>query len=245
MSRFLALPLLLVAAPVHAADPASGQMYLDFVRKQAAELRAKDKPPATLEELKPRNDELRKNLLAAWGGFPETSCPLEPKSHGELKRDGYRVEKITFQTRPGIRMTANLYLPDKKGKLPAILMVHGHWKGAKQDPVVQSRCIGAAKLGYVVLCVDAFGAGERAIGTALGEYHGEMTAATLIPVGLPLSGLQVYENMRALDYLLTRPEVDGERIGITGASGGGNQTMYAGAFDTRFKCVVPVCSVGH
>src|SRR6185312_11147243 len=129
-----------------------------------------------------------------------------------------------------------------KGKLPSILMVHGHWPGAKQDPVVQSRCIGAVKLGYVALVVDAFGAGERGVGTKLGEYHGDMTAATLLPVGLPLSGLQVYENMRAVDYLLTRPEVDKDRLGITGASGGGNQTMYAGAFDTRFKCVVPVCS---
>ncbi|HEY1380237.1 MAG TPA: acetylxylan esterase, partial [Gemmataceae bacterium] len=158
---------------------------------------------------------------------------------------GYRVEKVTFQTRPGIRMTANLYLPDKKGRLPAILHVHGHWKGAKQDPVVQARCIGAAKLGFFVLCVDAFGAGERGVGTALGEYHGDMTAATLLPVGLPLSGLQVYENMRAVDYLQSRPEVDSDRIGITGASGGGNQTMYAGAFDDRLKCVVPVCAVGN
>jgi dienelactone hydrolase len=71
-----------------------------------------------------------------------------------------------------------------------------------------------------------------------------MVGATLLPIGLPLSGLQVYENMRAVDYLLTRPEVDGSRLGITGASGGGNQTMYAGAFDERFKAVVPVCSVG-
>src|SRR6185295_13722018 len=68
---------------------------------------------------------------------------------------------------------------------------------------------------------------------------------TLLPVGLPPSGLQVYENLRAVDYLLTRPEVDGERIGITGASGGGNQSMYAGAWDTRLKAVVPVCSVGN
>ena len=72
-----------------------------------------------------------------------------------------------------------------------------------------------------------------------------MVAATLWPVGQPLSGLQVYENMRAVDYLLTRKEVDGERLGITGTSGGGNQTMYAGAWDERFKAVVPVCSVGN
>jgi cephalosporin-C deacetylase-like acetyl esterase len=211
----------------------------------AAGLRANDKPPATKDEWRKRNEDLRKHLLEAWGGFPAEKCALDPQAHGELKRDGYRVEKLTFQTRPGVRMTANLYLPDKKGKLSAILMVHGHWKGAKLDPVVQARCIGAVKLGFVVLCVDAFGAGERGVGTALGEYHGEMTAATLLPLGLPLSGLQVYENMRAVDYLCTRPEVDADRIGITGASGGGNQTMYAGAWDERFKCVVPVCSVGN
>lgn len=251
MSRTLpVVPLALAVAigfipRTPAADPPPGKEYLEFVRKSAAELRVKDAAPATRDEWQKRRDELRKNLLAAWGGFPAEPCPLDPQNHGTLKRDGYAVEKVTFQTRPGVRMTANLYLPDRKGKLPAILMVHGHWRGAKQDPVVQSRCIGAAKLGFVVLCVDAFGAGERGVGTALGEYHGDMTAATLLPVGLPLSGLQVHENMRAVDYLCSRPEVDGDRIGITGASGGGNQTMYAGAWDERFKCVVPVCSVGN
>lgn len=254
MSRnaFLVVPLFF-AAPALAQEPVPpNKQYNAFVRAQAAELRKNDKAPATLDEWKKQRDELRKNLLAAWGGtaaFPEKPCPLDPQQHGEpLKRDGYTVEKITIQTRPNVRMTANLYVPDaaKQGKkLPAILQVHGHWKGAKQDPVVQSRCIGAAKLGFVVLCVDAFGAGERGVGTALGEYHGDMTAATLLPVGLPLSGLQVYENMRAVDYLESRPEVDKDRIGITGASGGGNQTMYAGAWDERFKCVVPVCSVGN
>ena len=184
-------------------------------------------------------------LAEVWGEFPTDPCPLEPRRLGTLERDGYRVEKVVFQTRPGVMMTANAYVPDSPGKHPAILCVHGHWPGAKQDPVVQARCIGAVKLGFFVLVVDAFGAGERGIGKALGEYHGAMTGATLLPIGLPLSGLQVYENARAVDYLRTRPEVDGERIGITGASGGGNQTMYSGAWDERLKSVVPVCSVGN
>ena len=245
MFRTSPLALLLFALPLPAQEPKPGQEYLAFIKKQAADLRANDKPPATADEWKAQRDKLRANLLAAWGGFPAQPCPLEPKLLGTLNRDGYRVEKLIFQTRPGVWMTANAYVPDRKGKLPAILMVHGHWAGAKQDPVVQSRCIGAARLGFFVLCVDAFGAGERGVGTALGEYHGDMTAATLLPVGRPLSGLQVYENMRAVDYLGTRPEVDADRIGITGASGGGNQTMYAGAMDDRLKCVVPVCSVGN
>ena len=252
MTRTLLLASTLSAAAFGLASlsPAADSVppnkeYLAFVKQQAADLRSGDKAPTSTKAWKTQSADLRKNLLAAWGGFPEKACPLEPKVLGTIQRDGYKIEKLIFQTRPGVWMTANAYLPDKKGKVPAILMVHGHWKGAKQDPVVQSRCMGAAKLGFFVLCVDAFGAGERGVGTALGEYHGDMTAATLLPTGLPLSGLQVYENMRAVDYLQTRPEVDGEKIGITGASGGGNQTMYAGAYDERFKCVVPVCSVGN
>ncbi len=233
---FLAL---LVAAPAARAD------YHDFVHAQAAALRAGDRPPTSPAEWDARAKRLRADLTAAWGGFLAEKCPLDPQEHGALVRDGYTVKKVSFQTRPGVRMPANLYLPAGAGKRAAILMVHGHWKGAKQDPVVQSRCIGAAKLGFVVLCVDAFGAGERAVGTALGEYHGDTTAATLFPVGLPLSGLQVYENMRAVDYLQSLPQVDGAKIGVTGASGGGNQTMYAGAMDERFGAVVPVCSVGN
>ncbi len=226
--------------------PKPDKQFLAFIKSQAATLRANDQPPADANEWRQRQAKLRENLLKAWGGFPETPCELAPRKLGEIQRDGYRVEKLIFQTRPGVWMTANAYVPDKakSEKVPAILHVHGHWAGAKQDRVVQSRCIGSVKHGFFVLVVDAMGAGERGLGKKLGEYHGEMTGATLFPIGLPLSGLQVYENMRAVDYLQTRPEVDGKHIGITGASGGGNQTMYAGAFDERFGCVVPTCSVG-
>jgi cephalosporin-C deacetylase-like acetyl esterase len=219
--------------------------YLNFIKAQAAQLRADDKPPATREEWEARRGDIRARLRQAFGSVPDKPCPLEPKVLGVLQRDGYRVEKLIFQTMPGVWMTASAYVPDKPGKHPALLAVHGHWSGARLDPVLQKRCIGPAKLGYFVLAVDAFGAGERGLGKKLGEYHGEMVAATLLPTGMTLAGLQVYENMRAVDYLLTRPEVDGKKIAITGASGGGNQSMYAGAWDDRFGAVVPVCSVGN
>ncbi len=112
------------------------------------------------------------------------------------------------------------------------------------DPHVQPRCIALAKLGYVVLCVDAFGAGERAMEPGPGTYHGGLTGASLLPAGTPLIGLQVNDNRRAVDYLISRPEVDGGRLAITGASGGGNQTLYAGATDDRLKAVIPVCGIG-
>jgi len=231
----------------HAQDQSEpSRRFNDFIKKQAAALQADDKIPATLEEWAASKEVIRSALLKAWGGFPETPCPLEARSLGELKRDRYTVEKIVFQTVPNVWMTANAYVPEvAPGQtVPAVLCVHGHWPGAKQDPVVQSRCIGLVRLGFFVLCVDAFGAGERAIEKKLGEYHGEMTGAMLLPIGKPLSGIQVYENMRAVDYLQSRPEVNPSRIGITGASGGGNQSMYAGAIDDRFRCVVPTCSVG-
>lgn len=225
-----------------AAEPANA--YLEFVRQQANARKATYPAVSTIDEWTARRAEIRAALARAWGNWPAPP-PLEPRLIGTFERQGYRVEKLVFQTLPGVWMTANAYVPQQPGPRPAILQVHGHWPGAKQDPVVQARCIGAVKQGYFVLVVDAFGAGERAIGKELGEYHGEMTAATLYPVGLPLSGLQVYENGRALDYLATRPEVDPARIGITGASGGGNQTMYAGAWDERLRAAVPVCSVGN
>jgi dienelactone hydrolase len=112
------------------------------------------------------------------------------------------------------------------------------------DPHVQPRCIALAKLGYAVLCVDAFGAGERAIEPGAGTYHGALTGASLWPAGCSLLGLQAYDNRRAVDYLSSRPEVDATLLAITGASGGGNQTLYAGAMDERFKAVIPVCGIG-
>lgn len=220
------------------------QPFLDTILKRFDQLRQGDSLPENLPEWRRQKEELRSRLLTSWGGFPGEKCPLEPRTLGVVNREGYKIEKVVFQTLPGVWMTSNLYLPDRPGPLPAVLCVHGHWKGAKQDPVPQARCIGLAKLGFVVLMVDAFGAGERGVGKALGEYHGEMTGATLLPTGLTLPGIQVYENMRAADYLQSRPEVDGARLGITGASGGGNQSMYAGAFDERFSAVVPTCSVG-
>ncbi len=217
-----------------------------FIRTRAAELRSGDLPPASLKDWQTRREALRKNLFAAMGPMPARACDLSPRIVGKLQREGYRIENFLFQSRPDVWVTANAFVPETvKGKVPAVLAVHGHWAGARRDPVVQARCLGLVKLGFFVLVVDAFSAGERHPTIARGTYHGALLGSTLWPAGQTLLGLQVYDNRRAVDYLLTRPEVDGERLGITGASGGGNQTMYAGALDERFKAVVPVCSVGN
>ena len=218
-----------------------------FILEQGRALRAKDVPLADPGAWDERRKKLRAAMFAAMGLFPEKACPLEPRVVGVLKRDGYRIEKLLLQTRPDVWATANAYVPEMvKGKVPAVLVVHGHWAGARRDPVVQARCLGLVKLGFFVLAIDAFGAGERhPDSTAKGGYHGALIGSTLWPAGQTLVGLQVYDNRRAVDYLCSRPEVNGQRLGITGASGGGNQSMYAGALDERFKAVVPVCSVGN
>ena len=174
-----------------------------------------------------KRQEIRRKLIKSLGGFPKTRCDLDPQTVGRMEFADYTVEKVVLQTLPGVRMMVNLYRPSGDGPFPAVLCVHGHWKGVKQIPPCRLGVSALAKLGFVALAVDAFGAGERAIEQALGEYHGEMTAATLYATGRQLAGVQVYENMRCADYLQSRPDVDGAKLAITGTSGGGNQTMYA------------------
>ena len=221
------------------------ERYKQWFIDTAARLRADNRPPRTAREAERRGAALRARIRAAEGDWPSKKAPLDPQILGTLERDGYRVERLLFQTWPGCYVTANTYVPaGKPGPFPAVLCVHGHWAQARVDPVVQARCIGLAKLGYFVLVLDAWGAGERGTHVGQAEYHGGLLGASLWPVGTPLHGMQLYDNVRALDYLQSRPEVIADRIGCTGASGGGNQTTYLSAFDERVKCAVPVCSVG-
>ena len=225
-------------------DAASDQ-YARFIRDQAQARLGPVVAPATLSGWDDRLSRVRDGLTRSFGTMPEMPCPLEPEVLGTLVREGYAIERLTFQSRPGIRVTANLYRPHPAlDRYPAVVSVHGHWPWARMDPHVQPRCIGLAKLGYVVLCPDAFGAGERAIEPGPGTYHGALVGASLWPVGTPLPGLQVYDNRRAVDYLISRSDVDPTKLAITGASGGGNQTLYAGATDERLAAVIPVCGIG-
>ena len=223
------------------------ELYSRWFRDTASRLRAGDPPPRTPGEARRIAGRIRRKMLEAGGKAllaKSERAPLDSQVLGTLRRDGYAIERLIFQTRPGCFATANVYVPEGKGPFPAVLGVHGHWAGARRDPVVQSRCIGLAKLGFVTLTLDAWGAGERGTQPGRNEYHGGLLGASLWPVGTPLHGLQLQDNIRALDYLQSRPDVDGKRIGCTGASGGGNQTTYLSAFDTRIGCAVPVCSVG-
>jgi dienelactone hydrolase len=226
------------------ADPAAS--FGSFIRRSTPSARRPTAPPATREGWEDRLQGVAAGLRASFGLALIEPCDLAPEILGIIERDDYVVERLTFQSRPDVRVTANLYRPRKQdAPAAAVLCVHGHWAWARIDPTVQARCIALARLGYVCLCVDAFGAGERAIVPGPGTYHGGPTGASLWAAGVPLIGLQVHDNRRAVDYLASRPEVDPTRLAITGASGGGNQSLYAGATDDRLKAVVPVCGVGR
>ncbi len=224
---------------------AAKDSFLEFAREQTRALRGQDRAPESLDAWRDQKVALRQRLARAYGEFPAKPCSLDPEVLGTIDRDGYRIERLIFQSRTGLWVTANAYVPTtRSGRVPAVLSVHGHWPWARVDPVPHARAVGLVRLGFFVLAVDAFGAGERAIVPAKGTYHGAILGASTWPVGTPLLGLQIYDNMRAVDYLISRPEVDGERLAITGASGGGNQSMNSGAWDERLRAVVPVCSVG-
>jgi len=157
--------------------------------------------------------------------------------------DGLVVHNILFQSQRGVYVPANLYVPKGKGPFPAVINSHGHWPDAKRGQIVQQTAQLLARNGYVCLNIDAWGAGERG-SNHIHEYHGASLGSSLLDLGIPLMGMQLVDNQRAIDLLQSLPYVDSERIGATGASGGGNQTWWLAALDERIKAAVPVVSVG-
>ncbi len=188
---------------------------------------------------------LRENIINSAGIQVNHTLPVDIRQTGVIRMNGYEIRKIYFQTRPGIYATANLFVPEGKGPFPAVVAMIGHWRPAKIDTAgVQQIGHTLAANGYVCLTIDPWGAGERATVHGDFEYHGAHLGASLLNVGETLLGMQVTDNIRAVDLLTSLPFVDAENIGATGASGGGNQTMWFSAIDERVKAVVPIVSVG-
>lgn len=187
---------------------------------------------------------LKNEILKKAGVIADHKLPLNMKETGSVKMKGYSVKNIIFQVRPGVFATANLYVPDGKGPFPAIEVLHGHWGGCKFFKMFQEIGHSAALNGYVCLNIDAWGAGERSTVHGKEEYHGSNLGASLMNIGESLLGAQVSDNIRGIDLLCSLPYVDCNKIGATGASGGGNQTMWIAALDERVKASMPVVSVG-
>ncbi|HTS67196.1 MAG TPA: acetylxylan esterase [Candidatus Acidoferrales bacterium] len=207
---------------------------------------------ATIDDLKARQQYWRRHMLSYVGGLPERT-PLNPRIVGTLDRGDYRVEKVLFESRPTFYVTANLYLP-KNGKppYPAILFPLGHETGAKAHEAWQRCLAGFARRGFVALAWDPLGQGER-IQMYDEDLHdskmpGSTVEHTIIGMQCLLTGTHVaqytiWDGIRALDYLLSRPEVDARRVGCTGNSGGGTHTAYLSGLDDRIQAAAPSCYI--
>jgi hypothetical protein len=213
------------------------------LRNEAYQWFALHQLPASKEKWDMVRKVIREKVIRETGIVIDHSLPLNIKETGTLRQQGFTIRKLTFQTRPGVYATANLYVPDGDGPFPGVINMNGHWPEARMSESVQSVAITLAKNGYVCLAIDAFGAGERSTVHGIYEYHGGNLGASLLNVGESLLGFQVSDNMRGVDLLTSLPYVDPQKIGATGASGGGNQTMWVTAMDERIKAAMPVVSV--
>jgi len=219
-----------------------------YFQKPVADRSEEEQEPSegtTLNERWEGQEDYRKELARRLGldPLPERK-PLNPQIVGIVERDDYRIEKVRFESFPGFYVTANLYIPKNVTfPAPAIVNPHGHWDGGRDSYQVQYRAIGLAKKGYIALTWDKIGYGERGSLQGHGGFgnpEGARYTTNLWLTGHTLMGLEVWDVMRAIDYLYTRDEVDKERIGATGGSGGASQTIYATILDDRIKVAVPV-----
>jgi acetyl esterase/lipase len=195
--------------------------------------------------------ELRTKLLTMLGGLPSTRTPLKAQITGRIQMTGFHIEKLVFESLPGIFVTALVYVPaGGRGPHPAVLVACGHSANGKAH--YQALCQRLVARGYVVICWDPVGQGERSqfwdAATARSRYNlicGEHAILGNLAylAGTNLARWEVWDGMRALDYLLTRSEVDPARISITGTSGGGFQAALIAALDPRIRTVAPSCYI--
>jgi cephalosporin-C deacetylase-like acetyl esterase len=185
-------------------------------------------------------------------GGPLDRTPLNARVTGTVERQGYRIEKVTFESRPRLYVTANLYVPAGTGRHPAILGPLGHSGNGKAWPSYQKLFSNLARKGCVVLAYDPFGQGERieypgsrpgqsALGGGTSEH--EYAGRRLVLLGANFGLFRAWDGIRGIDYLLTRAEVDPDRIGCCGQSGGGTLTQFLAALDSRIR--VAVVSMGN
>ncbi|MBL8234979.1 MAG: acetylxylan esterase, partial [Bryobacterales bacterium] len=196
---------------------------------------------ATKAEWESRKEQLKKQILSASGLLPMPARPrVRSRAFGKLDREGYSIEKVWVETMPGYYLAGNLYRPRGRSEktFPGILSPHGHWKAGRLEDTalgsIPARCINLARMGYVVFAYDMVGYNDTKQTPHVFGKDGEVLW-TFNPFAL-----QTWNSLRALDYLETLPDVDKQRLGVTGASGGGTQTFFLAALDERVKVDVPV-----
>ena len=204
----------------------------------------------TVDAVRQRQEDIRRVVIAGVGGLPSADTPLNPRVTGTVEGDGFRIEKIIFESRPRHYVTANLYLPLNRpaGRTAAVLFLSGHHDTAKVVPEYQNVCQTLVRAGLIVLAQDPVGQGERlsyfepdtktnpvGIGTRDHDYAGVQGRF----LGDTLARYMLHDAMRGIDYLISRPEVDAAKIGVTGNSGGGTQTSLVMLADPRVAAAAP------
>ncbi len=195
--------------------------------------------------------DVRKKIQQSFGPLPERT-PLNPRITGVVERDTYTVEKLIFESRPQFLVTANLYVPKgRKFPLPGVVGTCGHSTNGKCAEAYQSFAQGLARMGYVVLIYDPLGQGERLqypdenlkswVGVGVREHLHAGNQQFLVDEFL--GTWRAWDGIRALDYLLTREEVDPQRVGVTGNSGGGTMTTWLCGVEQRWTMAAPACFV--
>ena len=198
-------------------------------------------PGYTKAEWLEKADALRQQIRVANGLIPaHEPTPLNAEIFGKIEREDYSVEKVYFEPFPGFFTTGNLYRPlGKSGPFPGIVSPHGHWGRGRLENIergsIPGRCINFAKQGYVIFAYDMLGYNDS--GKQIEHHYGGAIEGLW---GLSAMGLQLQNGIRAIDFLQNLPDVDAERIGCTGASGGGTQTFILTAVDERVKVSAPV-----
>jgi len=204
----------------------------------------------TVAEAERRKQVVREKLLEMIGGLPDYRGPLNPRITGQIQAESYTIEKVIFESLPGFYVTANLYRPNQAGRHPGVLVQAGHTQEGK--PEGQRLAANLALKGFVVLAFDPVGQGEREqtydrqvdrplAGWSVPE-HIQAGAQSML-IGESVARYFIWDARRALDYLASRPEVDAERLGAAGCSGGGALTTFIGALDPRVKAVAPACFI--
>ncbi|MGF7146082.1 cephalosporin-C deacetylase-like acetyl esterase [Anaerotaenia torta] len=201
----------------------------------------------TREQLQERQSFVRKLFIEALGGIPSCGTPLNSRVTGIIRGDGFRIEKVIYESRPDCFVTANLYIPDSvRQPSGALLFLCGHDPLAKQSAEYQTVCQYLVQSGLIVLAMDPVGQGERLSyyengAEVIGRGTTEHTHAGLqcLATGYPSARYFLHDAVRAIDYLISRPEVDPRNIGVTGNSGGGTQTSMLMLYDERIKAFAP------
>ncbi len=194
---------------------------------------------------------MRSDLLAMLGGLPAIKTPLKPQVTGQIKMAGFHIEKLIFESLPRFYVSALVYVPDSGPKRhPAVLVPAGH--SSKGKNYYQTLCQRLVHRGYLVIAWDPVGQGERSQfwDSRAGKSRYNLICAEHAVLGnlayladTNLARWEIWDGIRAVDYLLTRDDVDPERINITGTSGGGFQTAHIAALDRRIRAAAPSCYI--